>query len=785
MVFRARQRSKQHALAFLASAVCAVVFTWPLAPHAADHVLRAAFAWDAYTNAMILGSRVDAAIGRGPLSLFDAYYFAPLPHAIVFNENHFGLSLIFAPAYLLTENPLLAYNATLLISLGLSVFFAYLLVERLTGSALAGLLAGIAFAFSPYVVFELGRIQLVATQWIPLSFYFLHRAIDERRLRDAAGFWLAYLLQVGTCLYYAMFLLPLLAATGLGLWARERPSWRTARALLGLGVVAAAVALLGLRPYFSERKHFALERSLAFAASYDGKLAFFGNVPATNLGLPWLPRPENLRGAHEEIAFPSFTVLALVLFGAAAGALRFWRSGATVRLRTVARMAGGLVAAAGATLLLHSMLAGFLVVVGLAWLWRRELPLAALTRGVGLYAVVLCLAVLLFLGLEPLSWRGSPVHGLYYYLYTYVPGFDGIRKVSRQAVMTTLLAAVVASYGCAALLARITTPLARGLAAAGLFAALTFELRSFPHPLEAQWAGATVPSVYEFLARLPKYDLIAAMPQDEGRERFRGDAGMALHNYLALYHKHRFLDGQSSYFPPVTDLVRRALADLPSESAYTILRTVGADHLLVHGGDLPASRQDLVARLEEQTTHYRREFQQGDDSVLALLGPPPRPLAAMPPLPAAARRLSQTELRAASDWESARARYATDGNPSSFWSSRRLQTTGQALEVSLAAPHRVVALEIENPGHELFLPMSYTVETSAAGGAYRTVAREPELVLFHAQIYAPRQFVFRVVLPEPVEADRLRLVVDRPMPGIDIVVHELHVYVNDSPASSH
>jgi hypothetical protein len=31
--------------------------------------------------------------------------------------------------------------------------------------------------------------------------------------------------------------------------------------------------------------------------------------------------------------------------------------------------------------------------------------------------------------------------------------------------------------------------------------------------------------------------------------RFAGDAGMALHNYLALYHRHRFLDGQSSFTP--------------------------------------------------------------------------------------------------------------------------------------------------------------------------------------------------------------------------------------------
>ena len=187
-------------------------------------MLRAIYHWDAYTNAMIMGSRVDAALGLGPLSLHDDYYFAPLPDSIVFNENHFGLSLIFAPFYLVSGNGLLAYNLTLLVSLALSAFFTYLLVRRLTGSGLAGIIAGVAFAYSPYVFFELGRIQLTATQWIPASFLLLHRAIEGQRPRDAIGFWLVFLLQIGTCLYYAMFLIPLLSLLGGVLLVRNRPS---------------------------------------------------------------------------------------------------------------------------------------------------------------------------------------------------------------------------------------------------------------------------------------------------------------------------------------------------------------------------------------------------------------------------------------------------------------------------------------------------------------------------------------------------------------------------------
>ena len=94
-----------HLPAALGSILAAVTMTWPLAAHAHDHLLAAAYYWDAYTNTMIMGGHVDAVVGRGPLSLYDNYFFAPLPHSVAFNENLFGLSLLFAPFYLLGDNP--------------------------------------------------------------------------------------------------------------------------------------------------------------------------------------------------------------------------------------------------------------------------------------------------------------------------------------------------------------------------------------------------------------------------------------------------------------------------------------------------------------------------------------------------------------------------------------------------------------------------------------------------------------------------------------------------------
>ena len=122
------------------------------------------------------------------------------------------------------------------------------------------------------------------------------------------------------------------------------------------------------------------------------------------------------------------------------------------------------------------------------------------------------------------------MRGLYYYFHTYFPGFNGIRKVGRQAVMTTFVMCVLAGFGGAWFFSRMKKQTDRLLGLALLLGALCYELRCFPHPLEPVWAADEVPEVLRFVASLPARDLIASVPQNAGEQRFRGDAGMGLHN---------------------------------------------------------------------------------------------------------------------------------------------------------------------------------------------------------------------------------------------------------------
>jgi len=777
-VWQRISRARAHLWVALAAALAAVLFTWPLAKQAGVSVLGAIYFWDAYANTMIMGSRVDAALGLGPLSLYDAYYFAPLPRAIVFNENHFGLSLLFTPFYLL-GGPIWGYNLTLLTSLGLSVFFTHLLVHRLTGSAVAGLVSGIAFAFCPYVMFEIGRIQLVATQWIPACFLLLHRAVEGQKRRDIVLFWLAYLLQIGTCLYYAMFLMPLLGLLGACLLLQSRPGARFYAWFGGAAAVAGGVAGLMVYPYFAVRRSFDLERALSFASSYDGKLDFFTNVSERSLTWTALEHRTWLPGAPEEIAFPGALVLVLATLGLVLALVGAARSAGGRALFKASL--GWLVLSAASVLLAlvtRSFLPGLLTFVLLSWLWTRRWGWGPFLGTHGAYLAVLLLSVALFLGIEPLEWNGQKVRGLYYYLYTYFPGFDGIRKVSRQAIMAIFALSVLASFGTAWLFARLRAGLFRGAATALLLGLLAFDLRSFPYPVERVWAADETPNVLRFVRELPEQDLIALAPQSSARRRLHDDGTMAFHNYLALLHKHRFVNGQSSFQPPVTELARRSLDALPDDAARRALLAIGTRHLVVFGEDLPRGKASWVDALAARPEQYRVAFREGPHAVLSLLGAddPSLALLDVPQLPAAARLVPSPELRAHSSWQVHRAPLAVDGNLETFWSTARAQEPGQTFEVELQRPRSVRALEILVPGRVFDAPASFRITAARGALELGVVAEQPLLRLYQEQVFSPKTFVWRVVLPEAVLADRLRLTLGQGVPGFYFSIHELRVY---------
>ncbi len=765
-----RHRFVHEARVLLAFAVLSVAMTWPLAARMSDHVLGAKYHWDAYTNTMLMTARVRGAFSTGPGDVYDNYFFAPIDGTLAFNENLFGLSLLFAPCYLVTGNPLLSYNFVLLASLALSGYFTFLFVRRLTGSASAAFVSGVAFAFCPYAMFEMGRIQLVATQWIPLCFLFLHRVFERKQFRDALGFAAAYALQVGTCLYYAMFIQPLLVLVGVWLLVRNAPFTRGFWLKLAAAGLACGAAIVGMtRPYFAARRNFDLTRTEDFAERFDGNLSFLLNVHPTNKLLGFLHHlPPTDVGAHEEIAFPGFTIGALALVALLGPALTLARTRSRLAL-AMALAAGTFALGWLGTIYTASLLAAVVVVVAAAMLWRRFGQIGgAPASPAAPYAWALLLALALFLGITPFEHAGKEIRGLYYYLYTYVPGFDGMRKVSRQAIVVMFAFSVLAGFGGARLFEHMRTPRARVALLIALVALVSLEFLSAPSALASVPSGAAVPRAYRWIAARPGPRPIAVIPGTDGVARFRGPPGMALHNYMATLHGRRIFGGKSSWIPPVTEMFYIAARRIPQPNSLRILQNLEAEFLVVHTGDMPAARAESVLReLNGRTDIVRHAFEADGDHVYEFVAhdDPTLTLLKTPPLPEGLRVIDRRTIEVHASRGDSWARRALDENPETLWGTRRDQRVDDWFEFTFASPTRVAAIEFTNYRKVFDAPIAFRLEAFDDAGTPRTLLDRPRLQILHDQVHSPRQFVFRIVLPSPVEARRLRFTLREAVPG--------------------
>ncbi len=149
----------------------------------------------------------------------------------------------------------------------------------------------------------------------------------------------------------------------------------------------------------------------------------------------------------------------------------------------------------------------------------------------------------------------------------------------------------------------------------------------------------------------------------------------------------------------------------------------------------------------------------------------------MPALPALAQRVPEVELRALSPLQPERAGFALDGKEDTFWTSARVQEQGQYFELALSEPRPIVALEIDDPGRVMDVPLSYRLSAANGSEQLGVLAEQSVLRFYRAQIFSPESFVFRLVFPRPIVADRLRLTVEQPVPGHYFSVHELRLYM--------
>ncbi|HSP92189.1 MAG TPA: hypothetical protein VLN08_14840, partial [Vicinamibacterales bacterium] len=151
--------------------VIALALTWPLAAgltrdipwDLGDSVLNMwILQWGADHWLRFLGGDFGAFRGY-----FHANIFYPEPLTLAYSEHLTAQVLQILPVYGLTGNIVLSYNLLFLSTFVLSGLGTFLLVRELTGSARAGFVAGLLFAFAPYRIGQFSHLQVLSSQWMP------------------------------------------------------------------------------------------------------------------------------------------------------------------------------------------------------------------------------------------------------------------------------------------------------------------------------------------------------------------------------------------------------------------------------------------------------------------------------------------------------------------------------------------------------------------------------------------------------------------------------------------
>ena len=158
-------------------------------------------------NSTITGSNDARALAtksnrRGVL--FEANAFYPARDSLAFSENLYGIALLLFPLRAAGMPPLMAHNIAMLLGFAFCSFAAYLLGKRITGCWIAGIAAGIFYAYLPWRFTQLPHIQHVWGGWLPMMLLALLLYARTPSWRNAALFGGAFLMNGLTNIHWLL-----------------------------------------------------------------------------------------------------------------------------------------------------------------------------------------------------------------------------------------------------------------------------------------------------------------------------------------------------------------------------------------------------------------------------------------------------------------------------------------------------------------------------------------------------------------------------------------------------
>jgi len=286
-----------------------VLFTFPLILNLKDSVIDPG---DPVLNAYILSWDTHALL-NDPMNFFNANIFYPANLALTFSEHLLSNLLFFAPVYIITNNPLLSFNVTIIITIFLTGIFTYIFVKYITGNSYAAFISGFIFAFGPPKFAQISHFQLITMEWIPLALYFFERYLAVPKKRYIFLFSLVFILQLCSSYYLAYGFLVIASVYMLLRLMMNHKSLNfifmknITISLLMTGLIFIAITY----PYIISRKVWGFKRSMDECIAFSADLFSYMSISTKNIIFLGHSIFSATTFNHEKILFPGIICLVL------------------------------------------------------------------------------------------------------------------------------------------------------------------------------------------------------------------------------------------------------------------------------------------------------------------------------------------------------------------------------------------------------------------------------------------------------------------------------------------
>jgi len=635
----------------------AVLATYPLVlrlTHAiagglGDPILNStALAWDA-----------DRA-RHGFHAFWDAPFLYPHRHTLAYTEPLIGVALFTAPINWLSGNAILAYNVAYLGSFALAGAGMFVLARHLWGRDDAAILAGLAFALTPYRHAQTTHLQVLMNGWMPVALWCLHLYFETGRRRWLAGFAAAYaVLGLSNAYYLYFFVVAVAAVAGVEIvW----PRLPRARIVGGVAAAGAAVAL-AIAPLAIV--FYQLHRDLGFERS-----------------------PDELAGLSANLTD---------YFRVADGS---WRWGGLVPLGAPERQ------------LFQGVVVFGFAVLGVATCRAN----ARWTRSVVTYVLVTAGAVWLSLGPGP--WLP---YGL---LFQIVPGMNGLRVPARLASVAIVGLAALAGAGLSWMLARVPRRVAPAAALAiaaiivveGQHGINPVALTEVPALTANSWDRVA----YSWLRDSPP----GAVLELDVTQLDDFKAFTTIYQLRSVWHQHPIVNGYAGWKSMLQELLGGSASPLKDSARIPDmlrgLRAIGVRYVMVHDDTFAdrAVMEQIVGRIAAAADQIAEEHRWPGVTAWRLTDAPTRTVRADAEL----RRLGADAFTLHASTHEERLPMLVDGDIDTRWLTGERQNGGEWIEVELARPANIALIRLDNSRRSLpDYPRHVVIESVDAGGAIHTM----------------------------------------------------------------